>query len=742
MKSMLFLLVFLLALPCLAEPRLLLAPRDIDRIQKVAKEQPWAAQVVRSLTSFADEWPAQHVREYGLKEWALPAEGAGWSHAYVCPDHGVRLTQRAGKNLCPIDGKDYHGWPIDQVVYMQRNGNNAQAVRDLGLVFRLTGKPEYLEKARRILNAYSDLYPTLPIHDNSNKLNTKTGGRIMSQTLSEAGWLVPLAVGYDLVRDALAAEDRARFETRVLRNAADVIRRYDAGKSNWQSWHNAALLAVGLLMEDRELVTLALDGPSGFKFQAREAITVDGAWYEGAWGYHFFALNPLQLTREMAVRAGIALPEAAALKRMLDAPLACVFPDATLPNFNDSGYTSLKGEAHYYDIGYRLFQNARYLSVATAAPRGLESLLWGADSLEGRQAEPLASELLESAGIAILRVLGSDHALAVKFGPHGSGHGHYDKLSFISYADGARQAADPGTQAYAAKSHDTWDKMTVAHNTISVDGQVQKPATGKLLEWVPLPHVTAIRLSAGPVYDGVELERTLVQTGDYTLDVASARASDGATHQYDWLYHNFGKLASDLALVPWQLTPQQNGYQHLTGTSVVSTDGPWQVSFSNLRVRMLGNRATTVVTGEGLGPDLRVAVPFVMARRSGESAGFAALYETGAITDFEGAAHSFTVESAQFRDKITTQPFSLHRNRGSQPILVALPAGAQNTWLGNFTAAPAEVDWSADGKAVDLYSKAGSGTLRFYAPQAEVIRVNGRPIDAARDGAFRTVTLR
>jgi hypothetical protein len=140
-----FALALLLALPAFAEPRLLLAPRDLDRIQKLAHDQPWAAKVVGDLIRSCDEWPAQHVREYGLAEWALPPEGAGWSHAYVCPDHGVRLNQKAGKNLCPIDGKDYHGWPIDQVVYMQRNGANAQAVRDLGLAFRLTGKQEYLE---------------------------------------------------------------------------------------------------------------------------------------------------------------------------------------------------------------------------------------------------------------------------------------------------------------------------------------------------------------------------------------------------------------------------------------------------------------------------------------------------------------------------------------------------------------------------------------------------------------------
>ena len=56
------------------------------------------------------------------------------------------------------------------------------AARDLGLAWRLTGKRVYLEKARRILNAYSELYPTLPIHDNNNKRDTKSGARVMSQT--------------------------------------------------------------------------------------------------------------------------------------------------------------------------------------------------------------------------------------------------------------------------------------------------------------------------------------------------------------------------------------------------------------------------------------------------------------------------------------------------------------------------------------------------------------------------------
>ncbi|MCU1237398.1 MAG: Heparinase family protein [Candidatus Solibacter sp.] len=636
---------------------------DIARMKKTASAEPWAAKAIAGVMRDADEWPVRHVREFGLTGWALPKEGAGWSHNYVCPDHGVRLQQKEGKNLCPIDGKDYHGWPVDYVVYMHRNEDTARSARSLGLAYQLTGKREYVEKARRIFNAYSDIYLTLPIHDNNNKLDTKTGARIMSQTLSESSWLVPLEFGYDLVRDAIPAEERARFETNVLKGAAAVIRRNQAGKSNWQSWHNAALLGAGLLTGEKELVTLAIDGPGGFKFQMKESVTPDGAWFEGAWGYHFFALNPLLMTREMADRAGIALPEAAALKRMLDAPLASVFPDGTLPNFNDSGYTNLTSEAPYYEIGYRLFGDARYLMVGKGEGRGLEALMWGADHASAGAAAPLTSALMESAGVAVLRVAGSDHTVAVKFGPHGGGHGHYDKLTFVSYANGAGQAADPGTQAYGAKTHATWDKTTVAHNTISVDGKQQAEATGKLLEWNPGEQVTEIRVSAGPVYPGVEIERTLVHTAEYTLDIAEARSLDGTPHLFDFLYHNFGTIDTILPLKPYIGIPQSNGYQHLTQARAAEIGDEWMLNFAQengkLRVRMLGAPGTTVVIGKGLGPDLRVPVPFVMARRTSTATRFVTMYEPyreapAVKSVVERSPGAFEVTLAGARDEVST----------------------------------------------------------------------------------------
>jgi hypothetical protein len=646
-------LLLFLAMPALAAPGLLLNSNDIERIRQTAASQPWAAEIVKGLVAYADAWPEQHVREFGLAKWELPKEGAGWSHDYVCPVHGTRLRQDAGKNICPVDGKDYHGWPVDNVVYMQRNDDNAEVARNLGLAYRLTGKAEYAEKARRIFSAYDEIYLKLPIHDNQNRPDRKSGARVMSQTLSEAKWLVPLAFGYDLVRDAMPDGERERFETKVLRPAAEVIERNPTGTSNWQSWHNAALLAVGLLTKDKALVQLATTGPDGFDFQLRESITPDGPWLEGSWGYHFFALNPLLLTLEMTRHNGIKIEHEAALKRMFDAPMLCMFPDGTLSNFNDSGLTPLRHESQYYEVGYEVFHDPRYLYVMRGQKRELEGLLWGVEKLPGAADVELASELLPDAGVATLRVKGSDFTLAVKFGPHGGGHGHYDKLTYISYANGKHLAIDPGTQAYGAKTHNTWDKMTVAHNTVVVDEKTQEGATGKLLEWKPGPEITRVRLAAGPVYPNIELERTLVLTKGYLLDVVDVLSTDGSAHKFDWVYHDDGPFSSPLPMMDWSGFPQASGYQHLTGTKSAVTGGDWKAMFGDLQFLMLGAPETRVVSGVGLGPNLQVQVPFVMARREGKSARFVALEApSGGASVREDGDGVYAVEFGGHTDRI------------------------------------------------------------------------------------------
>ncbi len=615
------------------EPSLLLNRADFARINDRARTEPWVAALRDDLVRRAEDWPAAHVREYGLEKWAPPAEGGGWGGHYICPDDGARLKFTPGHNRCPRCEKDYHGWPYDYVIYTVRHGANALAVRDLGLAYRLTGKIAYAAKAREILAAYAAVYPTLPIrsHKGWPEVGSRSGGRVTSQTLNESDWVARLAFGYDLIRDTMSADERARVERDVLRSASDVVARRERFLGNWTVRHNAAHLAVGLVLRDQGLIDLALQSEFGFRDELRRGVTAEGPWHEGSWGYHFYTMEPLFLMAEMTARAGLAVPEIGNLKKMLDAPLACMLPDGTLPNFNDSGFTSLRLYARFYDIGYRLFGDRRYLRIVRDSERGLESLLWGATEIGDGALAELGSTLLREAGFATLRAAGSEHTIAVKFGAHGGGHGHYDKLNFVSFAYGRSQAVDPGTQSYAYKTHHTWDKVTVAHNTVVLDESTQAEATGRLLEWLPGEVASAVRVEAGPVYKDARLERLLVHTAGYALDVFEVATSDGAAHRIDWIYHNAGSVTSPLGLAKYAAFPAENGFQYLAETRAAVTGAAWEATFaqpeSGVRLHMLGDDGTTVVLGHGLGQDLTVPVPFAMARRSGKSARFITVLE-------------------------------------------------------------------------------------------------------------------
>ena len=615
------------------EPTLLLNRGDFTRINDRARSEPWVAAQRDDLLRRAEDWPAAHVREYGLEKWAPPAEGGGWGGHYICPDDGARLEFSPGHNRCPQCAKDYHGWPYDYVIYTVRHGANALAVRDLGIAYRLTGNAAYAVKARAILAAYASIYPAMPIrsHKGWPEVGSRSGGRVTSQTLNESDWVARLAFGYDLIRETMSADERAVVERDVLRSASDVVARRERSLGNWTVRHNAAHLAVGRVLKDQALIDLAIQSEFGFRDELRRGVTAEGPWHEGSWGYHFYTMEPLFLMAEMTARAGLAVPELGNLKKMLDAPLACMLPDGTLPNFNDSGFTSLRLYSRYYDIGFRLFGDRRYLRIVRDAERGFEAMLWGATEVGEGALPELGSTLLREAGFATLRAAGNDHTIAVKFGAHGGGHGHYDKLNFVSFAHGRSQAVDPGTQSYAYKTHHTWDKVTVAHNTVVLDETTQAESTGRLLEWHPGEVASAVRVDAGPVYKNTQIERLLVHTADYALDVVDVATTDGATHRIDWVYHNAGTVTSPLGLTKYAAFPAVNGYQYLTETRAAVTNVAWDATFAQadcgVRLHMLGADGTTVVLGNGLGQDLTVPVPFAMARRTGRATRFVTVIE-------------------------------------------------------------------------------------------------------------------
>lgn len=336
---------------------------------------------------------------------------------------------------------------------------------------------------------------------------------------------------------------------------------------------------MGFALADQELIDAAIDGRSGFRFQMEKSVTPDGFWYEGAWGYHFYALDPLLRLAEMGAKNGYDLYAAEPLKRMFDAPLRMLLPSGNLPAFNDSKEVNLYGYDALYEFAWAHYADPAYAAVLGTRTRGLNALLFGSEDVPKAALEGLKSAAFPDSGYAVLRAPQGDYTVAMKFGPHGGGHGHYDKLNFVSYANGATQALDPGTQSYAAPTHNTWDKVTIAHNTVTVDETTQNEAAGHL-EWADLEGETyrAVRAMGGAAYSSATLARTMLVTAEYALDVFEAAGTDGQEHTFDWAYHSDGVVTGDpgLQFDAFSGFPAKNGYQHITETTAAQTAGAWQ----------------------------------------------------------------------------------------------------------------------------------------------------------------------
>lgn len=648
-------------------PSLFLTLHDFhDRVQ-IARTEPWARASLQSLLHEADAFPKSYEKRFGLTSVELPPEGGQWLHWYVCPTTGTPLTFRPpNHNVCPDTGKEYSGYPFDQVVYQLRNDALGRAALTLGLAYRVTNRKQYAKEAAALLTAFADHYQSWPLHDIHGNAGVN-GGKAYAQTLDESIWLIKMAWTYDLVRGSgvLDAQAKAHIENDLLRASYRTVSKAHKGPTdNIQSWINAAIASVGFTLNDPALIHEAIDGPIGFRYQMHHFVS-DGFWIEGTFGYHFYALRALVATAQMARRHGINLwKQEPALLSLFDGPLGVVLPNGYLPAFNDSNPVNIYEQDFLYEQAYAASKDPRYLPILLKYGRdSRDALLFGVPRTPKPPRLTLKSEVFAKAGFAALRNDVNDLTVIVKFGPHGGPHGHYDKLSFVLYSQGRVMGIDPGTQLYGLPLHHLWDSMTIAHNTVSVDEQRQAAAAGRLVSWQAKPNWTAITLDAGPVYQGVSFERSLVLTPDYCLIADHVHSS--TSHTVDWIYHNAGTL--EIATPPFtervRNLPVKNGYGLLQDVWASKDSGQFKARFvdvptlqtsedqnsnspaATVRSKTLSLADTAdapsgtaimaitipadtneeLMRGEAPGHNLKKPVPFIMVRKRGSDVRFTAV---------------------------------------------------------------------------------------------------------------------
>ncbi|MDO8540162.1 MAG: heparinase II/III family protein [Opitutaceae bacterium] len=663
-------------IPATSHPVVACTPEELQRLKHAYTDGGAGRAAVAAVIEAASKRIGRPVE--------FPSRGGQHNQWYQCNACQIGLkTVSSARHECPKCKTVYTGSPYDDVLFSATHGRNLSDLADAAWAYALTGEEKYARFAREVLLGYAQRYKSYPYHD--SRLNTGTGasrsgGHLFEQTLNEASALAGnIAPAYDLARSSrsFTREDHEMIRGGLLRPMLENMAKHKAGKSNWQSWHNAAMVWGGAVLGDADWVRRAIHDPeNGFLHQMQISVSDEGMWYENSWGYHFYTLSALVKTAEAARRLGIDVWSHPTLRKMFLLPVGYAMPDGSLPRYGDDSGTSIDRVAGMLEYAYNAYRDD---AMAPLLPKSANwnSVMFGrATGGRATLPAPQGSALFPSAGHAILRSPGGAGLVAaLTFGPYGGGHGHYDKLSFVLFGHGRELGVDPGrarSQAYRLPIHQHWYKATISHNAVVIDRAPQKPATGKLESYGATAAWSAVVARCDDAYPGVAQRRLLAVTPSYVLVFDELDSS--VARRFDWLYHGRGSAVTcDAAREKEPAGKEYPGWNYVQNVRWGPTNESVQIHFRDGDVTtgltLAGADGTEVRTGDGVGASIVDRIPLTMVTRRSTSARFAAVIEPVKASHAPDAA-TINVEQMTDRARITVE------RAGGRDVFVLNSAGA------------------------------------------------------------------
>ena len=200
-------------------------------------------------------------------------------------------------------------------------------------------------------------------------------------------------------------------------------------------------------------------------------------------------------------------------------------------------------------------------------------------------------------GAAILRADPADReapGIHLYWGRHWSGHRSPAALHLDIHAFGRLLTNTPFVSlGYRDSRHLTWNRTTIAHNTVTVDETPMFPydaegdsiweydlwrdsiSDGVLEAFQATPAFSAVRVSNDNVYPDVRLERSVLLTRDYLVDVY--RVAADRERKLDWALHGSADLAFEVGKGEPVDLGARRGYQHLSRAVRQETGTEWTV---------------------------------------------------------------------------------------------------------------------------------------------------------------------
>jgi hypothetical protein len=389
---------------------------------------------------------------------------------------------------------------------------------------------------------------------------------------------------------------------RIRADAAHLTAHLTAER-NHRTLELYTLLLVGIALDDR---AAAADAINLLAANAASDIWSDGVHRECSTDYHMIVLRSLVGAVANAEIAGLPVPTELVerAKRACDVAMHLTRPDGITPAISDGD------EGDWTDLlllAARVLDRSDLLWVATRGERG-------APPSERLASFPVGGYFAQRSGWGDRSRSYADERWAVfDCGPVGDGgHGHYDQLSLVAYADGRPLVVDPGRYTYQSESPwRQWFKGTAAHNTVCVDGLDQTPfrpgkprarSSAVLLGRTSAPGLDVLRGEIrSPAYDAVHVRTVAFVDEDYWIVHDRLRAP--TSHQYEARWH----LAPQVADVVVETGPHEQQSVRFLGGQLIVPAGPQVLVEKGWVSPTYGSRQpapVVVLRVEARGPDL------------------------------------------------------------------------------------------------------------------------------------------
>jgi oligo-alginate lyase len=287
---------------------------------------------------------------------------------------------------------------------------------------------------------------------------------------------------------------------------------------------------------------------------------------------------------------------------------------------------NVKSTSGVYELAYSRYRDERYLVALAPANRTGDFALWfGVGELPERAPEAMPSTDYPSSGYAVFRNGEGENGtwLRLKYGPHGGGHGHYDRLSFVLCRDAQVISPDPGTCAYGLSQKEGWYVRSLAHNTLVIDQEPQARSQGRCLGVGSTDGCDWAITSAGPIYDDVLFTRGITVMKDQTVVIVDFVRCK-AEHTLDMTYHQSGVWGDLPEGTSWGV-PDVTDYQYLQDCTIRPATAPFSLTTllpdgSHSSIGIMNPAGAEIITATGVGTSLNDRVPIVIVRKTAREA--------------------------------------------------------------------------------------------------------------------------